>query len=159
MCLLNSIQMFQSFCVRNPHLFGNISFHLFIIKNFQKLIGSTGFLLNISDIFVKGQFRFFVQAIFNFSHEIGSFGLTWRVTLLYTAICRPCSQKLLIFKRWVHLLVIYLQCLLCTFDQCNFFLFFFSLLTILNTKCNSVQERVNNARTPFHLVLKIYNRK
>ena len=61
------------------------------------------------------------------------------------------------FICWLYIL----KCLLCTFDQFNFILLFFSLLTILKTKCNSVQERVNNAisRTPLHLVLKTYNKK
>ena len=73
------------------------------------------------------------------------------------AIWGPCGPKLLVFKRYVHLLVKNLK----LFERALLMNVKFFFLNILKTTHNSVRERVKNAlsRTLLHLVFKIFKKK
>ena len=80
--IYNSVQMFEPFWDGNPHSFGKISVSLFFMWDFQKRIRSISLWPNHWGKKILRKIWIFVEVIFNFSSEIGFFGLTWRVPLL-----------------------------------------------------------------------------
>ena len=74
--------MFEPVQDQNPQLFGTVSLSRIVMKSICKRIASICFGPNHSGKEFRGKIWIFEKLIFDFSAEIGFFGLIWRVMQL-----------------------------------------------------------------------------